>query len=58
MFRIKHEGENYFHGMSNVGPKFGATKEEATVFEDKIEAVKMLSSHFGFGMASIEESKS
>lgn len=58
MFRIKYKEGNYFKGMSkNCGPMFGATKEEAQVFDDKIEVVKMLSSHFGFGMASIEESK-
>ncbi len=59
MFRIKYKEGNYFQGMSkNIGPKFGATKKEAYAFDDKVDAVKMLSSHFGFGMAGIEESKS
>ena len=56
MFRIKYENGGYFQGMTGIGPMFGGTKSEAHVFDDKITAVKMLTSHFGFTMAKIEQS--
>lgn len=56
MFRIKYNGGGYFQGMTGIGPMFGGTKKEAHVFDDKIQAVQMLTSHFGFTMADVEES--
>ncbi len=56
MVRIKYQDGGYFQGMTGIGPMFGGTKEEAQVFDDKIEASRALSSHFGFTMADIEES--
>ncbi len=57
MFRIKYSDGNYFQGMTGIGPMFGGTKKEAETFDDKIQAVQMLTSHFGFTMAEVEEVK-
>lgn len=56
MFRIKYDGGSYFQGMTGIGPRFGGTKDEAETFDDKMEAARMLGSHFGFTMAEVEES--
>lgn len=56
MFRIKDMSGGYFQSMTGVGPMFGGTKKEAQLFDDKIQATKMLTSHFGFTMSDIEES--
>ncbi len=58
MFRIKYSDGGYFQGMTGIGPMFGGTKQEAVIFDDKMEAGRTLGSHFGFTMADIEESKS
>ncbi len=58
MFVIKEKDENYFQSMIGIGPMFGGTKKEAYLFDDKIQATKMLSSHIGFARAWIEEIKS
>ncbi len=56
-FRIKYQDGRYFQKMTGIGPMFGGTKKEAFVFDDKIDAARMLGSHFGFTMADIEEMK-
>lgn len=56
-FRIKYNDGGYFQGMTGLGPMFGGTKKEAVIFHDKRDAGIMLSSHFGFTMADIEEEK-
>ena len=57
MFRIKYEDGSYFQYISDIGPVFGGTKAQAHAFDDKIEASRVLSSHFGFTMADVEEVK-
>jgi len=45
-----------FQRMTGIGPMFGGTKEEAMVFDDKIEAAQMMGRHsYAFVMADIEE---
>lgn len=48
----KSEG-NYYKGLSPIGPRFGATKEEACEFADEIAASKAMS-HFAFSDCEIE----
>ena len=57
MFRIKYSDGGYFQSMTGIGPMFGGTKKEAQLFDDKITATKMLTSHYGFTMAEVEEVK-
>jgi len=56
MFRIKNNDGGYFQKMLAIGPMFGGTKSEAHIFGDRMQAVRMLTSHFGFTMAEVEES--
>lgn len=52
---IKYGEGNYFQSMAPIGPVFGATKKEACMFDSETDAMRLMSSHYGFTTAVIEE---